>query len=963
MRATHGLRSFLKTGQEQVTRISIFMMNEDVGGADSSDHPVNEHSIQVEISPRNKPASIFHRFGAVSDAYENTMFENDLVVIFPLRGGGEVKRPEAFSMQAFVTLLLGSDSQHSHHPFQRVLRTPRCFLDEHGNDLVEANKSDAAEFNRFEVEQQTLEAEYEQFVGSTEATTERRFCELVATAISRRVQLACGLTTRMFLSCDGDEIIMSVKSENDDLRVEADRTNYRLQLSNKPFDAMLHRDKISDLKREIDADAWQKSLDLLRIKRGISNDTSDVPELDPLLISRGDEFHPLTRKALRRWGHREEADGMFSDEDNHSQPAWNRFWTSLFSIHHDPTTYFAPFADYRHEPEFQPYFRRYPINWGGKKEQTLFTQKDRIRLASGIVDRHLNLDALQDAGYLKNQMFALHDEAALDELRATWALNVKMLYQPLHKIRFYFGEKIALYFAWLEFYTKMLLFPSIAGIVTIIYEEERDEEGNDNNRGYFLVAFAIFVVIWSSMFSEFWKRKNGLLGSLWGCRGYNEAFHYRPQFQGIKSHNPVTDTEELTYESRARRHRWFVVSITVVAFMVGIVIVALVGLFVLKHFINDGDNLRNIDVKFRTPLTLAVTIGNAVQILILNMVYRLVARKLNDLENHRTDAEYENYLAIKVFLFQFCNSFASFFYIAFIKREVEASCLYGDDCMKELRDQLLVLFLVRIVVGNTTEVAIPYLKYRYQLYAEAREQEDDKKKAGHNLIEAQAKLAPYESNEAFEDYNELAIQFGFHNLFVVAFPLTPLLALVNNIVEVHVDASKLCFGCRRPFPEPAKSIGVWFYIFRSMTYITVGTNAALILWTSDLFENYSGTVKAFSFVVVCQVGLAISLFIERTVPDMPNHLGLLLERYDHIVNVVFKNLSEGDVSHLNEVSEKLSLMIYPNDQWEDKTGDVKATVLDMREEEDEVRAAGFPHHELETVNESTRNIDDNESAV
>ncbi|POM59520.1 Anoctamin-like protein [Phytophthora palmivora] len=277
---------------------------------------------------------------------------------------------------------------------------------------------------------------------------------------------------------------MSVKSENDDLRVEADRTNYRLQISNKPFDDILHRDKIIELKREIGDAGWNKSLDHLRMKRGTASLTSDIPEMDPLLISRGDEFHPLIRKALRRWGHREEADGMFSGDDNHSQTKWNRFWTSIFSLHHDPMTYFAPFADYRHEPQFQPYFRRYPVNWGGTKEQTLFTQKDRIRLASSIVERNINLDALQDAGYLKSPMFALHDEAALKELRATWALNVKMVYQPLHKIRYYFGEKIALYFAWLEFYTKMLIFPAIAGIITIIYEEQHDG-GNDNDRGRF----------------------------------------------------------------------------------------------------------------------------------------------------------------------------------------------------------------------------------------------------------------------------------------------------------------------------------------------------------------------------------------------------------------------------------------------------------------------------------------------
>ncbi|GMF20978.1 unnamed protein product [Phytophthora fragariaefolia] len=918
---------------------------------------VDEHAIQVNISPTNKPASIFYKFGGVSDAYENTMYENDLVMIFPLREGGEVKKPEAFTVEAFVDLLLGKDTKHNRHPFQRVLRTPRCFLDELGNDMVEAisPRNSSAGDSSAEVERQLLENEYEKFVGSTEPTTEHRFCELVATAISRRVQLACGLTTRMFFSCDGDEIIMSVKSENDDLRVEADRTNYRLQLSNKPFDNMLHRDKILDLKREMGDAGWEKSLDHLRKKRGTANDSSSIPEMDPLLVSRGDDVHPFIRRALRRWGHREEADGMFSDDDNHCQTAWNRFWTSIFSIHHDPMTYFSPFADYRHEPEYQPYFRRYPLTWGGKQEQTLFTQKDRIRLASGIVNRHINLDALQDAGFLKSEMFALHDEATLNELRVTWALNVKMLYQPIHKIRYYFGEKIALYFAWLEFYTKMLIFPSIAGIITNIYVEERDEQKNNNNRGYFLTAFAIFVVIWSSMFSEFWKRKNGLLGSIWGCHGFDEVFRYRSQFRGTKSYHPITDAEELTYESRAKRHRWFVVSITVVTVMVGIVIVALVGLFVLKHYINDGDNLRNVDIKFRTPLTLAVTVANAIQIIILNMVYRFVAGKLNDLENHRTDAEYENYLAIKVFLFQFCNSFASFFYIAFIKREAEGSCLYSDDCMKELRDQLLVLFLVRIVVGNTNEVSLPYLQYRFQLYTESKTQKD--KKVDHNIIETQAKLVPYESKEAFEDYNELAIQFGFHSLFVVAFPLTPLLALVNNIIEVHVDASKLCFGCRRPFPHPAKNIGVWFFIFRFMTYTTVGTNAALILWTSDLFENYSGTVKAFSFVVVWQVGMAISLIVERTVPDLPHHLGDLLQRYDHIVNVVFKNMSEGDVSNLKEVSENLDLAIYPNDEWAGKRAEVKAAI-EIHDQKSEVRSAGYPQHSLDTVAESIRSIKD-----
>lgn len=176
---------------------------------------------------------------------------------------------------------------------------------------------------------------------------------------------------------------------------------------------------------------------------------------------------------------------------------------------------------------------------------------------------------------------------------------------------------------------------------------------------------------------------------------------------------------------------------------------------------------------------------------------------------------------------------------------------------------------------------------------------------------------PYESNEAFEDYNEMVIQYGFINLFVVAFPLTPLLALANNMLEVHVDAVKLCFVHRRPFPHPAKDIGVWFYILRFMTYIALGTNSALILWTSDLFEDQDGTVKAFSFVVACQVCLVLAVLVERSIPDTPRELKQITERFEHIVNVVFKGLFEGDDSNLNEVAERLDLQIYPNHQWDE----------------------------------------------
>lgn len=107
---------------------------------------------------------------------------------------------------------------------------------------------------------------------------------------------------------------------------------------------------------------------------------------------------------------------------------------------------------------------------------------------------------------------------------------------------------------------------------------------------------------------------------------------------------------------------------------------------------------------------------------------------------------------------------------------------------------------------------------------------------------------------------------------------------------------------------------------RFMSYIALGTNTALILWTSDLLDDsWSNSEKAFIFVVACQVCLMISFMIERAVPDVPRPLVLLMQRHEHIVAMVFKGMFEGDDSGLKETAEALDLTIHANDQWEDKT--------------------------------------------
>lgn len=53
------------------------------------------------------------------------------------------------------------------------------------------------------------------------------------------------------------------------------------------------------------------------------------------------------------------------------------------------------------------------------------------------------------------------------------------------------------------------------------------------------------------------------------------------------------------------------------------------------------------------------------------------------------------------------------------------------------------------------------------------------------------------------------IQFGFVTLFVASFPLAPLFALLNNIIEIRLDAKKFVTELRRPVAVRAKDIGEW----------------------------------------------------------------------------------------------------------------------------------------------------------
>ena len=89
----------------------------------------------------------------------------------------------------------------------------------------------------------------------------------------------------------------------------------------------------------------------------------------------------------------------------------------------------------------------------------------------------------------------------------------------------------------------------------------------------------------------------------------------------------------------------------------------------------------------------------------------------------------------------------------------------------------------------------------------------------------------------FRWYLELMVQYGFVTLFAAAFPLAPLIAVIQNFVLIHANKFKLLDLVRRPLPSGAKNIGTWFYVLQITSNIALITNFGIVCFTIPTFNE------------------------------------------------------------------------------------------------------------------------------
>ena len=83
----------------------------------------------------------------------------------------------------------------------------------------------------------------------------------------------------------------------------------------------------------------------------------------------------------------------------------------------------------------------------------------------------------------------------------------------------------------------------------------------------------------------------------------------------------------------------------------------------------------------------------------------------------------------------------------------------------------------------------------------------------------------------------MQIQYGYLALFAPAYPLAPLLALINNVFAIRIDAVKFCNVLQRPVYRKTEDIGSWYAVLNVLGFAAVVVNATMICFVGAQLAN------------------------------------------------------------------------------------------------------------------------------
>ncbi|XP_044261983.1 anoctamin-3-like [Tribolium madens] len=461
-----------------------------------------------------------------------------------------------------------------------------------------------------------------------------------------------------------------------------------------------------------------------------------------------------------------------------------------------------------------------------------------------------------------------------------WA-NFSLWYkeQPLNLIEKYFGTEVGFYFAWLGFYNRMLIPAAVVGLVCSIIsfvqlffmQKQRTNEicssdlpicpicrtGDgcvrlplnsfctyakisttfDNKETVF---FAVFMSFWATLFTKLWQRVESTLKIQWNVEFEKIDTKLRLEYKEKSTHKTWSYVYERPrpYTPTLTKAFYLTLSYGTCFLMIMIVILFVYGLAMFRVTITDRMQRKWTPSQQAHVVFVLILTSACIQVIFVKLFakfYRPVSSWLTNLENPRTQSDFDSSIISKRYILAFANNYAPLLYIAFLMDRFYAPDDPPDSfqadrcgptgCLMPLCVQLCFLMLLKSFFGNLLTLIAPKLTTRFQ-----------KKRTNHTdrpQWEREFDLNPSRQYLLTTEFMEMIIQYGFVTFFVAAFPLAPLCALINNCLELRLDAYKLVTRHRRPIPKQESGISTWNNILHFITHLSVATNAFVLAFTSD----------------------------------------------------------------------------------------------------------------------------------
>ncbi|SPO30830.1 related to IST2 - Plasma membrane protein that may be involved in osmotolerance [Ustilago trichophora] len=438
--------------------------------------------------------------------------------------------------------------------------------------------------------------------------------------------------------------------------------------------------------------------------------------------------------------------------------------------------------------------------------------------------------------------------------------------EDLDSIREHFGEDVALYFGFLNFYFQALAPAALLGVSFWLLGRP------------FSPVYSLGLVTWSCLFVELWRMKERKLAVRWGTLGVSQVDRRRHDFAPRTTRiDPATEEPEEVFEWWRRELR-VILSLPIVAFFASVLAATMTLMFVVEIFVTQ---------LYHGPLKVAVPfIPTALLVVAVPQImaaWQATAVAITKWENHHSAKSYDFSLTLKRFAMQAITAYgaltlSAYVYIPFgelIMQTMVERGFFQDSIQEAIKQgnispngidfhinpdrmhtQLFAVSVTSQFVNAFTELALPVLMRKF---AEWREERAEKKSSGSgptrkdsadssssssgdvtplpstasseserrfvSRVRKELQLPPY---DLFGDYAEMATQFGYITLWSVVWPLSPVMGFVNNFFELRSDAAKISVNNRRPIPVRAETIGPWLETFGFIAWLSALNNAALV---------------------------------------------------------------------------------------------------------------------------------------